>query len=141
MNIQPVHQAIETKKADASSNLEVNDFVANFLSNSVKEEGVEISPLEIEFLYLFKRVNKPMEEKDIINIIVPNISQHILSELLKRMEKSKFIVKHSPYQLGDEGNRLLKVFTEIKKNAEPIIKNDFYYNRMYQASSTSIKMR
>lgn len=125
---------------EESTPLEINDFLANFLSRSIHaKEGIKISPLEVEFLYFFKKIGKPIEEKEIIELL-QNMSPDKITKLLKNMEKNKLIIKKSPYRLDEKGNFLLARFSEIQRSVEPIIKNDSYFNRMYHASSVSIKV-
>ena len=90
-----------------SNQLVVNDFVARFLSDSLEKEGVEISPLEVELLYFFKRSKNPLTEEE-IKKINDTINPEKISQLLKDMEKKRLILRESPYHLSDEGEEIVE---------------------------------
>lgn len=126
-----------SKKSKEHGEQPINDFMARFLSGSLEKEGQKLSPIEIELLYLFHNSKKGLTEKQIFDKN-PNISN--IPKLLKNMEKKNLIRKGSPYRLGEKGRDVIRTCIQKQEKVEPIIKNNNYYNILYQASATSVKM-
>ena len=111
--------------------------MANFLSNTLQKSGCEISPLEIELLFIFDKYKKLTSDEILKSN--DNIKKEFVDKLLNHMKKNSWIKKGSPYELDKRGIELFNQCKKLQAETEPIIENNVFYNRLYKVSSVSIK--